>query len=233
MKLALLACLAAWLPRCPEVPPAVSAQLAAGLAEPKESLRRGNLRAALAAVRAAPQLAGGLGPLAPPLAKLVADGVAKAAGRADGLAALLLAAHVAAADASAGTRRRLGEGLPAHAITHPVLALPGSCACCTAAHAHAYASPLPTCLVCTLRQRTRRPDAALDKAGVWGAPLAHDSPLLSSATLAKLAPADAVPGGELGALLLSKHGARLQGGACLAWAAMLLWLQMGCCVLAA
>jgi hypothetical protein len=77
-------------------------QLAAGLAEPKEPLRRGNLKAALAAVKGQPGLAAALGSAAAPLAKLVAEGCAKAVARADGVAALLLAAHVAAADSAAG-----------------------------------------------------------------------------------------------------------------------------------
>lgn len=103
VKLALLSCLAAWLPKCSAgAPPAVVQQLAAGLAEPKEGLRRGNLRAALAAVKAQPGLAASMGPLAAPLAKLVSEGCAKAVARADGVAALLLAAQVAAADSAAG-----------------------------------------------------------------------------------------------------------------------------------
>lgn len=102
VKLALLSCLAAWLPKCSAAPAAVVQQLAAGLAEPKEYLKRGNLRAALAAVKAQPSLAAALGPLAAPLAKLVSEGCAKAVARADGVAALLLAAQVAAADSAAG-----------------------------------------------------------------------------------------------------------------------------------
>jgi hypothetical protein len=103
VKLALLSCLAAWLPKCSgPTPPAVVQQLAAGLAEPKEALRRGNLRAAVAAVRAQPGLAAAMGPLAAPLAKLVSEGCAKAVARADGVAALLLAAQLAAADSAAG-----------------------------------------------------------------------------------------------------------------------------------
>lgn len=102
VKLALLTCLAAWLPKCAAPPPAAVQQLAAGLSEPKEGLRRGTLRAAAAAVAAAPGLAGPLGPLATPLAKLVGEGCAKAVARADGVAALLLAAQVAAADSAAG-----------------------------------------------------------------------------------------------------------------------------------
>lgn len=110
VKLALLSCLTAWLPKCSAgAPPAVVQQLAAGLAEPKEGLRRGNLRAALAAVKAQPGLAAAMGPLAAPLAKLVSEGCAKAVARADGVAALLLAAQVAAADSAAG-EERLGAG---------------------------------------------------------------------------------------------------------------------------
>jgi hypothetical protein len=56
------------------------------------------------------------------------------------------------------------------------------------------------------------PDAALDKAGVWAAPLAADSPLLSAATLAKLPACDAVPAAELAHTLLAHHRARLQPG---------------------
>jgi hypothetical protein len=102
VKLALLACLAAWLPKCDTPPTAAVTQLAAGLSEAKEGLRRGSLRAALAAVQAAPGLAASLDPLAAPLAKLVTEGCAKAVARADGVAALLLAAQVAAADSAAG-----------------------------------------------------------------------------------------------------------------------------------
>lgn len=110
VKLALLSCLAAWLPKCSAgTPPAVVQQLAAGLAEPKEGLRRGNLRAALAAAKAQPGLAAAMGPLAAPLAKLVSEGCAKAVARADGVAALLLAAQVAAADSAAGERGRAGS----------------------------------------------------------------------------------------------------------------------------
>lgn len=114
VKLALLSCLAAWLPKCTPTPPAAAVQqLAAGLGEAKESLRRGNLRAAAAAVKAAPGLAGAMGPLAAPLAKIVSEGCAKAVARADGVAALLLAAQVAAADSTAGVwgwvRHGLGE----------------------------------------------------------------------------------------------------------------------------
>lgn len=106
VKLALLSCLAAWLPACSSVPQAVVAQLAAGLTEPKESLKKGNLRAAVAAVQAAPGLAADLGPLAAPLGKLVAEGMTKAVARGEGIAALLLAAQVAAADTAAGDERR-------------------------------------------------------------------------------------------------------------------------------
>jgi hypothetical protein len=102
VKLALLSCLAAWLPKCNTPPSVVVQQLAAGLAEPKEPLRRGNLKAALAAVKAQPGLAAALGSAAAPLAKLVSEGCAKAVARADGIAALLLAAQVAAADSAAG-----------------------------------------------------------------------------------------------------------------------------------
>jgi len=102
VKLALLSCLSAWLPKCSSAPAAVVSQLSAGLAETKEGLRRGNLKAALAAVKAQPGLAAQLGPLAGPLAKLVSEGCAKAVARADGIAALLLAAQVAGADSAAG-----------------------------------------------------------------------------------------------------------------------------------
>lgn len=102
VKLALLSCLAAWLPKCSTPPPAVVQQLAAGLAETKEPLRRGSLRAALAAVKGQPGLAAALGSAAASLAKLVSEGCAKAVARADGIAALLLAAQVAAADSAAG-----------------------------------------------------------------------------------------------------------------------------------
>lgn len=102
VKLALLSCLSVWLPKCGTVPPAVVQQLASGLSDPKEALRKGNLKAALVAVNAQPGLAAQLGPLAAPLAKLVSEGCAKAVARADGIAALLLAAQVAAADSTAG-----------------------------------------------------------------------------------------------------------------------------------
>jgi hypothetical protein len=102
VKVALLACLAAWLPRCGAVPQPVAAQLAAALAEPKEGLRKAALAAAADVLRAAPGLAGQLGALAAPLAKIVAEGMAKAVARANGIAALQLAAQIAAADAAAG-----------------------------------------------------------------------------------------------------------------------------------
>ncbi|KAF8055816.1 hypothetical protein HT031_006591 [Scenedesmus sp. PABB004] len=154
VKLALLAALAEWLPRCAEVPTPVATGLAGALGDAKDSVRRTALVAAMAAVRDAPGLASGLAPLAAPLAKLVTEGCAKAVARGNGIAALLLAAQVAAADAGAA--------------------------------------------------------AALAKAGVWDAPLAADSPLLSAATLAKLAPADAAPAAELAQTLLACHGDRLQ-----------------------
>jgi hypothetical protein len=106
VKAALLSCLAAWLPACGCVPQPVVAQLAAGLGEPKDSLRKGNLRAAVAAVQVAPGLAADLGPLAAPLGKLVGEGMTKAVARGEGIAALLLAAQVAAADAAAGDQRK-------------------------------------------------------------------------------------------------------------------------------
>eukprot|EP00775_Hariotina_reticulata_P008383 gene8383-8567_t len=157
VKLALLSCLAAWLPACSSVPQVVVTQLAAGLTEPKESLKKGNLRAAVAAVQAAPGLAADLGPLAAPQVKLVAEGMTKAVARGEGIAALLLAAQVAAADPAAA-------------------------------------------------------GVVLAKAGVWGPPLAADSPLLSAPTLAKLSPADAAPAAQLAQCLLQQHGQHLKQG---------------------
>lgn len=55
-------------------------------------------------------------------------------------------------------------------------------------------------------------DAVLDKAGVWGAPLAPDSPLLSAATCAKLSPAEAAQVPRLAQVLLLTHQQRLKKG---------------------
>lgn len=52
----------------------------------------------------------------------------------------------------------------------------------------------------------------LDKAGVWGQPLAADSPLLSAPTLAKLSPADAAPAAQLAQCLLQQQGQHLRQG---------------------
>lgn len=57
------------------------------------------------------------------------------------------------------------------------------------------------------------PDAVLDNAGVWGGPVSADSPLLSPATLAKLAPGEAAAVPLLVQSLLLQHGKRLKGGA--------------------
>lgn len=57
------------------------------------------------------------------------------------------------------------------------------------------------------------PDAVLDKAGVWSGPVSADSPLLSPATLAKLAPGEAAAVPLLAQSLLLQHGKRLKGGA--------------------
>lgn len=55
-------------------------------------------------------------------------------------------------------------------------------------------------------------DAALDKAGVWAAPVGPDSPLLSAATLAKLQPVEAAQVPLLVQVLLLKHSKRLKAG---------------------
>jgi hypothetical protein len=55
-------------------------------------------------------------------------------------------------------------------------------------------------------------DAVLDKACVWGAPLAPDSPLLSAATCAKLSPAEAAQVPRLAQVLLLQHTQRLKKG---------------------
>jgi hypothetical protein len=115
VRLALLGAQAAWLPRLASVPAAAAAQLAAGLGEAKEGLRRGHLRCLLAALRIGAAQGGGAagaeappaataGQLAPcmaPLLKLVGDGCAKATLRGDGLAALAAAAAIGAADPAA------------------------------------------------------------------------------------------------------------------------------------
>lgn len=116
VRLALLGALGAWLPRLrcggAELPAAVAAQLAAGLGEVKEPLRRGHLRALGAALWPAAQqgrpaatgedaLAAQLGCCMAPLLKLVADGCAKATLRADGVAALAAAAAIGGASAGA------------------------------------------------------------------------------------------------------------------------------------
>lgn len=55
-------------------------------------------------------------------------------------------------------------------------------------------------------------DAALDKAGVWAAPVAAESPLLSAATLAKLQPSEAAYVPLLAQVLLLQHSKRLKSG---------------------
>lgn len=104
VKIALMSCLARWLPCCglSGCSAAVSAQLAAGLGDAKDSLRKACLCAALAATRAVPGMAAQLTPVAAPAAKLVAEGGAKAVSRGIGVSALLVGAQVAAANPEAG-----------------------------------------------------------------------------------------------------------------------------------
>lgn len=240
VKVALLSCLAAWLPRCSLAPPPAAALLAAALAEPKEGLRKAGLAAAGDVLRAAPGLAGQLGSLAAPLAKIVAEGVAKAVARANGIAALQLAAQIAAADAAAGTTQGshciafLWMVMSCHVVqlaVAPCTVCNGACiqslvpgcglheaACfqqycsCILVWAPAVQDPPAFCLCCLLCTNAHLAGAVLDKAGVWTTALAADSPLLSAATLAKLPPADAVPAAELAHTLLAHHRKRLQPG---------------------
>jgi hypothetical protein len=119
VKIALLSCLASWLPQLgagAPLPAPLVPQLAACLSEPKDGLRRATLRAAGAALQRRPELAAGLGALAVPLGKLVAEGCAKAVARGDGVVALLLAAQVAAADGSAGVCCGCGGGAAVVAV---------------------------------------------------------------------------------------------------------------------
>jgi hypothetical protein len=76
--------------------------VAAGLAEPKESLRRGWLGVLLGVARGAPDLVAALGVVAGPLAKILADAQAKPVLRGEGVMALMVAAQLAAADEAAG-----------------------------------------------------------------------------------------------------------------------------------
>jgi hypothetical protein len=71
--------------------------------------------------------------------------------------------------------------------------------------------------LCSLLCPSVTPDAVLDKAGVWGSPVSADSPLLSPATLAKLAPGEAAAVPLLAQSLLLQHGKRLKGGADRGW----------------
>lgn len=100
--MALLACLAAWLPAVGSAPEPVVAHLAAALGEAKDAIKRAALAATAQVLRATPGLAGQLGALAAPLAKIVSEGCAKAVARANGIVALQLAAQIAAADPAAG-----------------------------------------------------------------------------------------------------------------------------------
>lgn len=99
-----MACLARWLPHCSSngCPAAVASQLAAGLGDVKDSLRRACLVAALAGIQAEPTMAAQMVALAGPAAKLVLEGCAKAVSRGVGISALLLAAQIAAGSADAG-----------------------------------------------------------------------------------------------------------------------------------
>lgn len=81
----------------------------------------------------------------------------------------------------------------------PLSATPYSLCCCCVC----VCVLLPAC-ACV------HPDAALDKAGVWGTPLSKDSPLLSAATLAKLSPAEAAHAPLLAQALLLQHSKRLK-----------------------
>jgi hypothetical protein len=200
VKVALTACLAAWLPACAAPPPAAGAALAALLADAKEPLRRAALRALGALSASSPATVRAFAAdLAAPLAKLVKEGTAKAAARGDGLAALQVAAAAGGAAATSG----LDAAGPRGADT-PLLAA-STLSKLPAAEA-APAGPLAASLLLdhTARLAAAGPAATAAAARLLALALLHHGKEVRSAATAAAAPVAVAAGadGQLAAALM-------------------------------